>query len=106
VIGSANFSVDRLYRYSLLRVWQPAGSRLVWVMLNPSTADEERNDATIRRCTGFALNLGYGGIEVYNLFAFCATHPAALIGLPDPVGRNNDLFLAQIPEDRLIVVAW
>ena len=59
-------------------------------MLNPSRADEERNDATIRRCIGFAGDWDFGILEVVNLFALMSTDPAALLKAKDPVGPDND----------------
>ena len=95
------------YRYRLTRTWQPKLDPLVWIMLNPSTADASRDDATIRRCIGFAINAGYGGIEVFNLFAQRATHPAELVrGWPEPIGQDNDTHLASIEKSRSIVCAW
>jgi hypothetical protein len=75
-------------------------------MLNPSTADAEKDDATIRRCIGFSRKWGYGGIRIYNLFAFRATDPKKLRGVADPVGPLNDQWLQTIPPHRLIVAAW
>jgi hypothetical protein len=66
---------------------------LCWVLLNPSTADDRRDDPTIRRCLGFARSLGYGGIHVVNLFAFRATCPRQLRAADDPVGPDNDGFI-------------
>lgn len=77
------------YRYALTREWAP-GLRLLFVMLNPSTADERRNDPTVERCQRRAIALGYGGFRVVNLFAYRATRPADLKAAPAPVGPDND----------------
>src|SRR5689334_16488446 len=74
---AASISECGRYRYSLHR-WWGAGERLYFVMLNPSTADAEVDDPTIRRCMGFARTLGFDGIGVVNLYAFRATKPADL----------------------------
>jgi hypothetical protein len=77
------------YRYHLWRIWDRDLPCMVWVMLNPSTADAEEDDPTIRRCISFARDNGYGGISVKNLFALRATDPAELLTHSDPVGPQN-----------------
>lgn len=80
------------YRYSLWRRWNTERPWCVWVMLNPSTADESEDDQTIRKCMGFAKRWGCGGIHVINLFAFRATDPKELRGPGDKVGPDNETF--------------
>lgn len=86
----AELSDDKLYRYVLTRTWREQPGFLLWIMLNPSTADALKDDATIRKCMGFARRWGYGSIRVVNLYAFRATYPADLERTPDPVGPDND----------------
>src|SRR6266571_4112449 len=69
----AIFDVNGRYRYSLWRAWSGYHPRIAFVLLNPSTADEERNDPTIHRCMGFARTWNFGFMEVVNLFAYRAT---------------------------------
>lgn len=77
MIGSAVFSPCGTYRYELRRVWGK-GAPLVWLMLNPSTADAYKLDPTITRCVRFAKRWGYPGIIVANLFPFRSPHPSKL----------------------------
>ena len=85
------------YRYLLHRSLPGAGrSRVVWLMLNPSTADEDRDDPTIRRCAGFSGRAGAAGLTVVNLYALRAVHPAELWCHPDPVGPENDITLQSV----------
>lgn len=93
MIKGAQFSKDRKYRYALWRTWQVGDGHVMFIGLNPSTADETKDDPTIRRCIGFAKRLGYGGIHMLNLFAFRATSPNDLKRAADPVGPENDKFL-------------
>ena len=102
----ALFDASARYRYCLWRRWS-AGGTVAFVMLNPSTADAERDDPTIRRCAGFARAWGFGGMTVVNLFALRATDPARLRRARDPVGRDNDRHIAAAAAGaRMVVVAW
>lgn len=76
--GTAIFSDCRRYRYWLTREISAKGVTVAFVMLNPSTADAEVDDPTIRRCMGFARAWGYGGIVVANLCPLRATNPKEL----------------------------
>ena len=83
---TALFSRDRTYRYRLGPRWGD-GAAVCFVLLNPSIADATKDDATVRRCIGFARSLGYGVLEVVNLYApaECVTAPGR-DGSIDPGG--------------------
>jgi hypothetical protein len=110
--GGAELSADGLYRFKLWRRWngsRAVGRILAFVMLNPSTADEHTDDATIRRCIGFAKDLGFDGVDVVNLFARISTYPHELRAWSttrtgDPRGREALLDVA-LGAAR-VVVAW
>lgn len=93
-LSTTLYSRCERYRYGLSRVWDASAPDLLFVMLNPSTADEHRNDPTIERCQRRARALGFGGMRIANLFAFRATRPADLRRAADPVGPANDAALA------------
>jgi hypothetical protein len=100
------FSPCGKFRYKLWRRWAE-GPTLAWCMLNPSTADAEHNDPTVRRCIERAKLLGYAGIFVVNIFAFRATLPSNMLSATDPVGPENDSAIMQVAADSEIVVcAW
>ncbi len=104
--ASACLSDDGRYRYQLDR-WWASGDRLVWVMLNPSTADAAVDDPTIRRVRGFTRREGYDGFVVVNLFALRATNPAQLTAVEDPEGpANRDRLAAILNRPVDVVVAW
>lgn len=103
---SAVLSPCRTYRYELRRVWDAQLPMAGWVMLNPSRADAKTDDASIRRCAGFARRWGCGGIVVRNVFALRATDPDRLLDHPEPVGPDNDRFLLRCLDDPLTVLAW
>ena len=96
------------YRYRLWRVWDAGLPVLVFVMLNPSTADANCDDPTVRKCMGFAKRLGYGGIVIVNLFAYRATHPKDLKGAGWPIGPENDEHIARVAAapGSTVVCAW
>ncbi|GET43882.1 DUF1643 domain-containing protein [Microseira wollei] len=96
-----------LYRYSLWREWDANAPRVAFVMLNPSRADADTDDPTLRRCLSFARSWGYGSLEVVNLFAYRAPRPDILRLVSDPIGPENDRYLKQAVElaDK-IIVAW
>ena len=133
----AEITGDGRYRYKLWREWRnhpkPAkwdfykdgngkpildggGHSIGWpvpvlfIMLNPSTANEEDDDPTIRKCVGFARRWGYDRVEVVNLFAFRATDPRILLRLQDkdePYGVRNQAVVERSAADAgLIVCAW
>jgi hypothetical protein len=79
------------YRYVLQRSWLTGnGRRALWIMLNPSTADDLVDDPTIRKITGFTHRAGYSGLIVANLYGYRATDPKQLQLVKDPVGPDND----------------
>ena len=103
----ANYSDCEKYRYDLTRVWDGGGKRVMFLMLNPSTATEVQNDPTVERCERRARTLGYGGFRVCNIFAFRATDPKVMRSAADPVGPLND----EIIRDGIdwaddLVAAW
>jgi hypothetical protein len=103
----ALFSDDRLYRYSLYRLWNDAAPTMVFVLLNPSMADERRDDPTIKRCVARAMNAGCGGIEVVNLFAWQSPYPTNLFHAADPVGpRNNMAIVEAVTRAEMVICGW
>jgi hypothetical protein len=104
---SAIFSPCRTYRYRLTRRWG-SGPNARFIMLNPSTADENVDDPTIRRCIAFAKREGCGGLVVVNLFAFRATDPRELAGAINPCGPDADRHLMDAIQDAdgPLIAAW
>lgn len=102
----ATISKCGLYRYDLTRWWDITKPKVGFVMLNPSTADGEKDDPTIVRCIDFARRWGYGGLGVYNLFAHRATDPNDLLTAADPFGPQSDEYLERAAQLPLVVCAW
>lgn len=107
VIGDAVLSGCGRYRYTLTRSLGFGERTCVFVMLNPSTADAQLDDPTIRRCIGFAKTWDMHRLVVVNLFAWRATSPDDMKSAADPVGPENDAWLrSAIPGADCVVCAW
>jgi len=115
--STAVLSPDGLYRYTLTRSDLPAGwlrmhePRLLWIMLNPSTADETTDDRTIGRVKAFTRRLEYSGLTVVNLYALRSTDPRGLWAADNPVGPDNDNVIAReaftaVNDGAPIIAAW
>ena len=104
----AVFSPCQRHRYTLWRTWDADKPPLIFVMLNPSTADETKNDPTVERCERRARRLGYGGVLVLNAYALRSTDPKGLKQVADPVGPANFELISQAvgASDGQVVVAW
>ncbi len=86
---SAVISPDGNYRYHLCRKLSDDPRVATFIMLNPSTADAQFDDPTIRKCLGFSRRWSCGELQVVNLFALRTKSPASLRRAPDPVGPEN-----------------
>lgn len=110
--NTAVFSLCGTYRYQLSRLafehLGPDKPRMaLFVLLNPSTADAEHDDPTVRRCIAFAHREGCERLLICNLFGYRSTEPWQLARVADPVGPNNDHWIRQSAlEADLIVAGW
>lgn len=113
MISGAKFSKCKLYRYALWRIWNKTKQEesdtkmLLFLMLNPSTADEIKNDPTVERCEIRAKEYGFDGLFVANIFAFRSTDPAGLKTTKDPVGPYNDYWIKNLAYlSHQIICGW
>lgn len=107
VDNGAEFSPDRVHRYTLWRIWDSGRPYAAFVGLNPSTADEYKNDPTVRRCINYARDWGYGGLVMLNIFGFRSTDPKNLYTAADPVGPENNYHIQKASKDSgITVAAW
>lgn len=107
---AAFISECRRYRFTLDREWS-GGLNLLVCMLNPSTADADVDDPTIRRLIKFATRAGFGSLRVVNLFAFRSPDPSVLRQADDPVGIANDYIIGdsiayQNANNCPVLAAW
>lgn len=103
----AIFSNNRKYRYWLMRQWDYTKPSVNYICLNPSYADDIRDDRMVTKCINQAKILGFGSIEMTNLFAFIETKGNKLYKVSDPIGKENDIYLLKTASkcDK-VIVAW
>jgi len=104
VESGAKFSECRKYRFVLYRIWDTSKPMIMFVGLNPSTANETKDDATIRRVKSMAASWGYGGVYMMNCFPFISTDPK---GLVTSKSEYHESLLKQIGLScKDVVFAW
>lgn len=104
---TASISCCGRYRHSLGRHWQRNRGFVLFIGLNPSTADANQDDPTIRRCVTFARDWGYGGMEMCNLFDWRSTDPKNLPRNEIAISDKNDPTLrCRVADASLVIAAW
>ncbi len=88
--NGAIFSPNKKYRYLLWKKWDKSKPTIMFIGLNPSKINREESNATIRRCFGFAKELGFGGCYVANLFGYITEKPKILKNTKDSVEESNN----------------
>jgi hypothetical protein len=106
----ACFSENRKYRYGLWRRWKKNGPWVTFLMLNPSLADIEHSDPTVKRCEVFSQKWGFAGIEVVNVFGLISPYPQDLRGRRNPIehakGLNDEHIRHAAERSEFVVAAW
>lgn len=107
-----------MYRYKLWRRWDPLKPSVLFVMLNPSTADADNDDLTVTKCIGYAKRWGAGGVRIVNLYAYRTAYPSVLgeaLGagidiVAEPGGgvlnRNDNAIASAACDAGRIIAAW
>lgn len=101
----ALISESEIYRYALWRIWDNSKPLIMFIGLNPSTADGSEDDQTVRICTNFVKRWGYGGFILGNLFAYRTKDPQQLKRANNPVGTENDYWLLYLAQKATKVIA-
>lgn len=105
--STAVYSDCERYRYSLMREWDTGGRKVLFVMLNPSTATEVQNDPTVERCERRTRALGFGAFCVTNIFAWRDTDPRNMRAAAAPIGPENDATIARFARwADMVICAW
>lgn len=101
----AHFSQDRKYRYALWRIWDKEKPLVMFIGLNPSTANEDENDPTIRSVERISKFNGYGGFYMMNCFPFVSTDPKQLYDCSHSIRNEN--YLKEVASTcKDVVFAW
>ena len=107
ILDSAVLSDSGAYRYRLQRVWDANRPAVLFVCLNPSTADATQDDNTSRVCMNYAKRWGFGSLLLGNLFAIRSTDPRGIRRVSDPIGPHNDWCLKKLQaQASLVICAW
>ncbi|SME51258.1 hypothetical protein BACERE00185_05671 [Bacillus mobilis] len=107
--SKALFDESKTYRYSLKRIWDPHKGRVLFIMLNPSSANQDSEDRTSRRCLEFAKDLGFGSLEIVNLFAYIATDREELLQVSreEAIGPENENHIIRALNGAdMVIAAW
>lgn len=95
------------YRYELRRIWDHSKPWVLFVCLNPSTADHIEDDNTSTVCINYAKQWGYGGVVMANLFAIRSTDKSIIQAVSDPIGPKNNEHIARLSREAVkTVCAW
>lgn len=100
---------ERQFRFTLGRTWDRDSGRACFVMLNPSTADEQQDDPTIRRVMRFARDWGYGGVDIVNLSPVVSSNPDDILKRWPPsiaYRTNRAEIVRQANAAEIVVLAW
>ena len=95
------------YRYSLMKLWNEALPKVTVIMLNPSIANELKNDPSVNRCLNYLIDNDYGSLEIVNLFAYVETDSKTLRASQEYIGpENNNYIREEIVNSTTVIVAW
>jgi len=105
IVGTAHFGgANNEYRYGLSRTWEADKPYVLFVLMNPSTADPNNDDPTIAKCCRFAKEWGFGGILAANTFAYRCTDQKRLLESADPIGPDNDKHIIEMAKKAAVVI--
>ncbi|MDA9749333.1 MAG: DUF1643 domain-containing protein [Bacteroidota bacterium] len=106
MIREAKISIDKKERYSLKREWDKSKNKILYIMLNPSLADDNNDDPTIRRLINFSKKFNYGGFLVGNIYSTISPNPKEVDKSDGISDKNLVELLKLINQVEEIVYAW
>jgi hypothetical protein len=106
ILKHAIFSECGKYRYVLSRIWNRNAPLVQCIGLNPSTANAEDDDPTIKSLTRILTNAGFGGFHMTNLFALISPYPEDLRSCPDPLKLNDTYLFPLMLTVDTVIVCW
>ena len=104
--NGATFSACKKYRFVLWRIWDKTLPAVMFIGLNPSTANESKNDPTITRVVKFASDWGFGGVYMLNLFTYVTAYPKELVQCQDPLLNADKYLIEYAAKADKIIFAW
>lgn len=110
--GNAGFSECGRYRHWLSRNWQPPGEMppkaLLFIGMNPSTAEADVDDPTIRREIEFSKRFGASAYVKVNVMDYRATSPKQLLaqGVNPCSDENREVIRRAAESAAKIIVCW
>ena len=106
MIREAKISIDKKERYLLKREWDKSKNKILYIMLNPSLADDNNDDPTIRRLINFSKKFNYGGFLVGNIYSTISPNPKEVDKSDGISDKNLVELLKLINQVEEIVYAW
>ena len=104
---SFHYSQDMRYRYYISRIWDKSKPYALFICLNSSVTEAMVDDKTTTRCIKYAKSSQYGGVYIANLFAITAPTPREMMKSDNPIGDENDMWLAKLAKNAgITIAAW
>lgn len=101
----AEFSFDKTHRYRLWRIWDKSLPKCLCIGLNPSNANENKDDPTIRNLIKVLTKLGYGGFYMMNCWTYISSKPE-LIKTNSMNSWNTELLGVTAYECKEVIFCW
>lgn len=103
----AVYSDDKKYRYSLNKTWDENKPKATFIGINPSDATELLMDKTVMNLMNHLIKLGYGKVEIVNLYAFRSKKQEGLKYRCNKQEESNNEYVGKaLSDSELIIIGW